>query len=143
MVSTFPPLKYSAKIHLRNFSAHAFGQITPLPPKNSAWCKISFRGSLTLTQALEGVSVFSPDISLRVSIKVRICLHLLIPRGHNLFKRIQQGYSVILMSYKQPNSKSEGCIKNSSDADRSDCCCSNATRCFQIQIFCKCFKGQR
>ena len=42
MVSTFPPLKYSAKIHLRNFSAHAFGQNTPLLPKNSAWCKISF-----------------------------------------------------------------------------------------------------
>ena len=42
MVSTFPPLKYSAKIHLRNLSAHAFGQNTPLPPKNSAWCKMSF-----------------------------------------------------------------------------------------------------
>ena len=42
MVSTFPPLKYSAKIHLRNFSEHAFGQNTPLPPKNSAWCKMSF-----------------------------------------------------------------------------------------------------
>ena len=44
MVSTFPPLKYSAKIHLRNFSAHAFGRNTPLPPKNSAWCKISLMG---------------------------------------------------------------------------------------------------
>ena len=42
MVSTFPPLKYSAKIHLRNLSAHAFGQNTPLRPKNSAWCKMSF-----------------------------------------------------------------------------------------------------
>ena len=41
MVSTFPPLKYSAKIHLRNLSAHAFGQNTPLPLKNSAWCKMS------------------------------------------------------------------------------------------------------
>ena len=76
----------------------------------------------------ETSKVFSPDMSLRVSIKVRMCPHLLIPRGLNLFKRIQQGYSVILMSYKQPNSKSEGCIKNSSVADRSDCRCSNARR---------------
>ena len=42
MISTFPPLKYSAKIPLRNFSAHAFRQNTPLLPKNSAWCKMSF-----------------------------------------------------------------------------------------------------
>ena len=45
MVSTFPPLKYSAKIPLRNFSAHAFRQNIPLPPKNSAWCKMSFTAS--------------------------------------------------------------------------------------------------
>ena len=46
MVSTFPPLKYSAKIHLRNLSAHGFGQNAPLPQKNSAWCKMSLRNIL-------------------------------------------------------------------------------------------------
>ena len=55
MVSTFPPLKYSAKIHLRNFSGHAFGQNTPLPPKNSAWCKISLNSLGTVATSVKGL----------------------------------------------------------------------------------------
>ena len=72
-------------------------------------------------------------MSLRVSIKVRICPYLLVPRDLDLFKRIQQGHSVILVSYKQPNSKSEGYIENLSVADRSDGCHSNATRHFKCR----------
>ena len=40
--------------------------------------------------------IFSPDMSLRVSIKVNICPYLLAPRDLYLFKQIQRGYSVIL-----------------------------------------------
>ena len=66
MVSTFPPLKHSAKIHLQNLSAHAFGQNTPLPPKNSAWCKMSLKVCLAefvyFIQECVVVASFQPKI---------------------------------------------------------------------------------
>ena len=85
--------------------------------------------------------IFSPDMSLRVSIKVRICPYLLVPSDLNLFKPIQQGHSVILMSYKQLNSKSEGYIENFSVADRSDGCYSDAVRCSKYSSFAKISRG--
>ena len=55
--------------------------------------------------------IVSPDMSPRVSIKVRICPHLLVP-STPLFDRLtylnefRKANPVILLSYKQPNSKS-------------------------------------
>ena len=80
-------------------------------------------------------------MSLRFSIKVRICPHLLVTRDLNLLKPIQQGHSVILMSYKQPRSKSKDYIENFSVADRSDGCYSDATRCSKYSSFAKISRG--
>ena len=80
MVSTFRPLKHSAKIHLRNFSTHAFGQNTPLPSKNSAWCKISLRHAKS-TLPKETLQTLYTGIVCRLS-KCDLMFSLLSPLIH-------------------------------------------------------------
>ena len=43
MVSTFPPRKHSAKMHLQNSPACAFGRNSPLPPNDSDWFRTGLK----------------------------------------------------------------------------------------------------
>ncbi len=73
---------------------------------NSEALSISYQFKRKRDRSGENTLVFSPDMSLRVSIKVRICPFLLVPRGSTLFKQIQSRPFIHSYELHQQNSKS-------------------------------------